>query len=401
MLELGSDNNETKSEWVADISFEMPAHEMCTERQAFLHPADGKSMWLSFGVWIDFMPDKIHVDGRRFVYEGVSDGRGFYREKPRENNLKEIAGHICRTDNASNAEVQPIVGFSPKSGSVAESIEFETNYLYPSEANMSTFDRVGFCDRREIPVCYHGIPHRDPCEDCEREESNCADGSDMIGDDTPVEELKAEWAGQESPKCLCPFSPVSGGHFPNCPAFEPKSLEELFSMPDVILSDGSQAYSRDLGCGVDTEYFTDQVLTSNCVDSSSEAQDLLVHCYYPESACTCWRTGLRDTCPAAIHSPETERYWSQDEIESAPDDGCGLQADSHTTASPCDNMQCPRCSEVLETVRQMAENPPGFSGIMVNKERYGNKYIDWGWTEACNRVMQLLGQGDSGTREKI
>lgn len=181
-----------------DISFEMPAHEMCTERRAVLRRADGQSEWMTFV--IDFMPDKILINGRKFVYGGVADGRGFYREESKDNRER-------RSE------------FSPRPGSVAESIEFETNYCF--------------------------------------------------------------------------------------------------------------------GAG--------QVV--------------------------------------------------EDSHDSGPD--------LHTTASPCDNMPCSRCSEVLDQVSKMIENPPGLSGIKCHLGHVGNHYVDAGWVEALTRVKAHLVTGRPGTREKI
>lgn len=101
------------------ISFEMPAHEMCLERRAVLSRLDGQSEYMTFV--IDFMPDVIWIDGRKFKYSGVSDGRGFYRE----------------------IEVPPL------SVQLAESMN-------------------------AISVCSHGTPYRYPCEDCDREDWECA-----------------------------------------------------------------------------------------------------------------------------------------------------------------------------------------------------------------------------------
>lgn len=246
------------------ISFEMPAHEMCLERRAVLSRLDGQSEYMSFA--IDFMPDVIWIDGRKFKYSGVSDGRGFYRE----------------------IETRPL------SLRIAESID------------------VGL-----KAVCSHGTPFRYPCEDCDREDElvRGADGSDMIGDDTPVEELKAEWADRERAGTKNPAQMVQDFISSALAAGEP--LERIFG------SVGNPPFSLD----------------------------------------------------------------SMHEIAE--------------NATPNPRMQCFRCSELLDLVSQMIENPPGLSGIRCHLGHVGNHYVDAGWVEALTRVKWHLVTDGHGTREEI
>lgn len=245
-----------------DISFEMPAHEMCVERRAVLYRADGKSEYMTFG--IDFMPDKIHVNGRMFVYEGVSDGRGFYREwemLPKQPEIYDTHGSL---------------GFLPPT--------------------------------QEQTIAYL---------------------------ESEIGRLRGELSRQKA----------------------------SFGVEEVL-----------------------QVLGNSGIDTDCAACMSVAFTGYNDTEHTCGR---------AV-TVGVEFLGAKDRQQDP-----GQAPSSHTTASPCNDMPCSRCSEVLETVRQMAENPPGLPGVLVNKERFGNKYIDWGWIEACNRVIRLLVPDDSGTSGNI
>lgn len=52
---------------------------------------------------------------------------------------------------------------------------------------------------------------------------------------------------------------------------------------------------------------------------------------------------------------------------------------------------CSKCQKLSEILSSMFDNPPGFDGIKVGKDHYGNKYIDLGWQEAIRRVQAAMG----------
>lgn len=53
-----------------------------------------------------------------------------------------------------------------------------------------------------------------------------------------------------------------------------------------------------------------------------------------------------------------------------------------------------RSQEVMEYLARLQNNPPGYGGIKVNGEHYGNKYVDMGWIEAVKRVINYVEKGN-------
>lgn len=70
-----------------------------------------------------------------------------------------------------------------------------------------------------------------------------------------------------------------------------------------------------------------------------------------------------------------------------------LHVDAHNPAYP----PCPRCENLAKVLSDLLENPPGFEGIKVGSDHFGNKYIDYGWLEAIRRVQTAVVPLSCGT----
>lgn len=66
------------------MTFELPFHEMCTTKKALLYEIDNShpdSIDLS-EIGLYHCPNSITTDnGKRFTYQGVSDGQAIYQEE--------------------------------------------------------------------------------------------------------------------------------------------------------------------------------------------------------------------------------------------------------------------------------------------------------------------------------
>lgn len=54
------------------------------------------------------------------------------------------------------------------------------------------------------------------------------------------------------------------------------------------------------------------------------------------------------------------------------------------------NPQCNICKVLSDKLSSMLDNPPGYEGIKVGNDFFGNKYIDYGWQEAIRRLQSFM-----------
>lgn len=367
-----------------DIGFEMPAHEMCVERQAVLRRLDGQSEYMTFA--INFMPDKIHINGRKFVYEGVADGRGFYREEldiPAQpttpiccNCGKDLIWEPSIPDTHAEPG-HPAVWYCPDCGIDMPARDCDLDSMHETAENATPtgpeiYDTHGSLGSMAAALRYAedlvggdslGEHYDSTVEGLDKAHGLHTTAS-PIGDVNPESELSPlslqlaealdaiENTNKESPRCWCPFPPFFGGHYPNCPAFDPEhEKKELLSLKQELQSRG-----LDVGCPA------------------------------------CVVEALISPVPVSGHTCRV------------PENPPGASVEVHIpaeNATPEPRMQCSRCSKLLDLVSEMIENPPGLSGIKCHLGHVGNQYVDAGWVEALTRVKAHLVTGSSGTRDKV
>lgn len=69
---------------MCNVSFELPFHGMCVSHTAILHSHSSEDDYLDLDqAGLQEMPHVIILNGRRFKYTGVSDGRGRYWQEER------------------------------------------------------------------------------------------------------------------------------------------------------------------------------------------------------------------------------------------------------------------------------------------------------------------------------
>jgi hypothetical protein len=285
------------------ISFKTPAHEMCVERKAVLSRLDGRSEYMTFA--IDFMPDKIHINDRKFVYAGVSDGRGFYREMPRD-------AHEARA--------------------------------------------IAVCERNGWPIDLRPIP------------------------DGPLElrEVRSELLEPGVTTGSIPASKklVYDSSISAC-AFE---VENAVKIKSELLEPARQI----------AQNFISAALAVREADKAHKSREEPSVCS-AENGCGNQQTSAGG--PGFFHAeiPGSESRLSPPvEVHTAPEN-----------ANPAPEIPCSRCSEALDLVSQMIENPPGLSGIKCHLGHVGNHFVDAGWVEALTRVKWHLVTGGSGARGAV
>lgn len=55
---------------------------------------------------------------------------------------------------------------------------------------------------------------------------------------------------------------------------------------------------------------------------------------------------------------------------------------------------CEKCSDLLSRLKVMLDNVPGLKGIQTVEGHIGNKYVDYGYLEAVNRVLLIITNPD-------
>lgn len=51
---------------------------------------------------------------------------------------------------------------------------------------------------------------------------------------------------------------------------------------------------------------------------------------------------------------------------------------------------CLNCSNLLSRLKNMLDNLPGFKGLQTPEGHIGNKYVDYGYREAINRIILMI-----------
>lgn len=171
----------------------------------------------------------------------------------------------------------------------------------------------------------------------------------------------------------------------------------LECIPGEALDNAIRNASNGLGVFDDDDYLDDI--------SESLVRSIEYYRRFPYGQCNC--VGTHHTPEAAIASGKTILYGSVTADPSCPVcHGTGAAPEPgpplvHNQAHNPACMQCERCQSLTKKLAEMLENPPGFKGIKVGSEHYGNKYIDFGWVEAVRVVQSLIVPHVDGTTEEI